>query len=386
MGERVAPAGTYQAMPSRPMASSSPVDVCASPASTTDERAAGFGQRITTGFGCVGHHRLIERRRIDDAEQFVDVDRLDRQAAAHDIVARTHQLDARAVQIGVEVASREVDRLAGLEHHVVEEQRGDDAGIAGVHLVQSPHPHGFRAVARRARGDGRRGIDPAAVQVLEHGARSVRPEVVGELGRSDLVEQIEGGIDRPHPAQRLELGERAQQFGLRVGVGVDAAAVAIDGLFGRGMSLQRERLGRGQDLEQVRQLARDRPEFGAVVEASGPVRVRAQPELGARLAGRLDPEQVGDERRVAPRVVLDRPDDPPWHRCRHGREPTSRRCEARVATRPRRREQSAHLGRTVITPWRFGSPGSDAESVRGRVRWRGRGRRQRSAPIVVVSP
>ena len=112
MGVRVAPAGTYQAVPSRPMASSSPVEVCAVAGVEPDQGAAGFRERIAAGRRRLDHDRLRQRRRIDDAEQLVDVDRLDRQAAAHDVVARAHQLDARAVQVGVEVAGRQVDRLA----------------------------------------------------------------------------------------------------------------------------------------------------------------------------------------------------------------------------------------------------------------------------------
>ena len=50
-----------------------------------------------------------------DLEEVVDVDRLGRQPAAHDVVAGAHQLDAGAAEVGVEVAGAELDRLAGLE-------------------------------------------------------------------------------------------------------------------------------------------------------------------------------------------------------------------------------------------------------------------------------
>ncbi len=122
----------------------------------------GLGKRIAPGRRRVDHHRLGERRRIDDAEQFVDVDRLGRQAAADDVVARPHQFDAGAVQVGVEVAGGQVDRLAGLQHDVVEEQRGDHARVAGVPLV--------RVAAPRPLPADRSSSTPATV-----GAGSMRP-------------------------------------------------------------------------------------------------------------------------------------------------------------------------------------------------------------------
>ena len=44
-----------------------------------------------------------------DGEQVVDVDRLHREPAAHDVVAGAHQLDAGAAEVGVEVARPEPD-------------------------------------------------------------------------------------------------------------------------------------------------------------------------------------------------------------------------------------------------------------------------------------
>ena len=62
------------------------------------------------GRRCTGS---VERRRVEHGEEVVDVDRLGGQPAAHDVVAGAHQLDAGAVEVGVEVAGAERDRLAG---------------------------------------------------------------------------------------------------------------------------------------------------------------------------------------------------------------------------------------------------------------------------------
>ena len=73
------------------------------------------------------HHRVEQRRRVHHVEHHVDVDRLGGQPGAHDVVARTHQLDAGATEVAVQVAGSELDRLAGLELDVVEQQRHGDA-------------------------------------------------------------------------------------------------------------------------------------------------------------------------------------------------------------------------------------------------------------------
>ena len=89
-----------------------PVDVCVRPARAARACTPAPGAGTDRTRRRIDHHGLGERRRVDDAQQFVDVDRLDRQPAPHDVVARPHQLDAGTAQVGVEVAGREVDRLA----------------------------------------------------------------------------------------------------------------------------------------------------------------------------------------------------------------------------------------------------------------------------------
>ena len=184
--------------------------------------ASGSGYRPVVAAS--DHHRLGERRGVDDAEQLVDVDRLDREAAADDVVAGAHQLDAGAVQVGVEVAGREVDRLARLEHDVVEQQGGDDAGVARVRLGQARTQLRLGAVARRTAATVGCGIELPAVERLDRGGP--RPSARASLASPSAPissSSAERRIDRPDAAQRLELGERAEQLRLGVGVGVDAS-------------------------------------------------------------------------------------------------------------------------------------------------------------------
>ena len=58
------------------------------------------------------HDRFGQWRWIDDVEEQVDVDMLDGEAAADDVVARLHQLDARTSQVAVQVPCGEVEGFA----------------------------------------------------------------------------------------------------------------------------------------------------------------------------------------------------------------------------------------------------------------------------------
>ena len=66
-----------------------------------------------------------------DVEQLIDVDLLDREAAAHDVVAGPHQLDPGAAEVGVKVPGSQVDRLARLQRDAIEQQRDDGARSPG---------------------------------------------------------------------------------------------------------------------------------------------------------------------------------------------------------------------------------------------------------------
>ncbi len=259
----------------------------------------------------LGHHRVHQRRRIHHLEQRVDVDRLVGETGAHDVVARTHQLDAGTAEVGVEVARPELQRLTRIELHVVEQQRDDDARIAGIARGEARRPARLGAVAVGAGVDDAEARQSPAQQTVDRGADAValdhRRQRHG-LGRVELLEERGRLVQRPHPAERLEAGERAQQLGLRVRVRVAAHLVAGLGLVGVGVGLQRQRLGRGQHLEQVRQRAGDvgqRLAAGPRAEHRRTTRVRAEPELGPWQPVGRAAEQVRDELPVAPRIVLD---------------------------------------------------------------------------------
>ena len=165
-----------------------------------------------------------------------------------------------------------------------------------------------RLVATRV--DDRLRIDRARVEPGQDTAWSVGRQDVRQTSDAELVEERRRGVDGTDPAQGVEVGERAEQFRLGVGVRVDASFVAIAGLIGVGMHLQRQRFGSGQNLQEVRELAGDVAERAAVVERCRAARMGAEPQLRPRLAVGLDAEQRGDEHRVAPGVVLDDAVDP----------------------------------------------------------------------------
>jgi hypothetical protein len=120
----------------------------ASPGADVAQRDVGVGQLVTIGAGEDGS---LERGEVGDPEQLVDVDRLGGQPGAHHVVARPHELDASTVQVRVQVAGTERERLPGLEHDEVEQQRGGDARIVRVHVVEQPThlASGHEPAARR---------------------------------------------------------------------------------------------------------------------------------------------------------------------------------------------------------------------------------------------
>ena len=173
---------------------------------------------------------MCEWRGVENAEQFVDVDFLDRQAAAYDVVTRSHQLDARAAEVGVQVAGGEVDRLARLQGHPIEQQGDDCARVARVSIGQGRHELRLDAVAAFARHDRGSWIELPAVDRLDRGGHPVGTEHVRQFVGPDGVEQRERRLDRPDAAQCVESGERTEQFRFGAIVGVDAACEPVDGL------------------------------------------------------------------------------------------------------------------------------------------------------------
>ena len=70
------------------------------------------------------------KSRTSSSSAHVDV--LGRQAPAQDVVGTRHELHPRALQVGVDVARRQVQRLPGVQAHLVQQGRDQDAGVAGV--------------------------------------------------------------------------------------------------------------------------------------------------------------------------------------------------------------------------------------------------------------
>ena len=209
------------------------------------------------------HHRIVERlgstisRRSATSTGFVG------QPTAHHVVAGAHQLDAGATEVGVEVARAQLQGLAGRQADEVEEQRRGDAGIAGVAARRGATTHAAsgRSLAAAAATIGSTG-SCSAIQRRECGARPTVAKGAGQLVGTELVEQLEGGSDRTDAAERLEGGQRAEQLRLRLGVGVAAGGEPGLRLRSARMELQRQRLGGGEHLQEVRQRSRDRRRAG----------------------------------------------------------------------------------------------------------------------------
>ena len=220
----------------------------------------------------------------DDAQQFGDVDVLGGQAAAQDVVGVGHDLDAEAVEVGVRDAGAEEQGLAGLQSYVVEQHRGDDAGVARV-VVGDVGVRGVRAWRRPVRRPRAAARPRPAATVSAISSRSAvstavstsRSAASSGLGVQQVDVRLEGvdvrgpragrrppvGARKPH--RPVERRERADQFGLVVGVlvvavrGVDRDAarllvrVALLRLRQVGVHLEGERGAGGEDLEQERQ-------------------------------------------------------------------------------------------------------------------------------------
>ncbi len=131
------------------------------------------------------------RVEADDAEEFGDVDVLGGEAAAQHVVGAGHDLDAEALDVGVGHAGAEEEGFAGLEPYVVEEQGGDDAGVARVVVCEV----GVRGeVAARAGAGGGGGGDGVGHRV----------GVGGEDGGEDLAECGVLGVGAQDVDVRLE--------------------------------------------------------------------------------------------------------------------------------------------------------------------------------------
>jgi len=286
---------------------------------------------------------------VEDADEFGDVDVLGGQAAAQDVVGVGHDLDSQAADVGVELAGVEVDRLAGLQGDVVEQQRAQDTDVARVavlefedgaqdlgdpvvpvEMVGGGGDHGVDELGAGGAGDGDPGGEQPAEAVGLVG-RVEDGEVAVELGAGEDVEELPGLLERAEAGHGVELGEGDDEFGLVAGVLVvtvagaqgDAlvvlAGVALLGLLGRRMGLQGQGLGGGEELEQEGQavavlgahagtqgcvgVGGDDVGQGRAVDGGRGAGVGAEPQLGLGPVGRhRQAAQLRDERARSPRV------------------------------------------------------------------------------------
>ncbi len=252
-------------------------------------------------------------RDADALEHLVGVDPLGRQSRAQDVVAGGHDLQAGAVEVGVQRPRGHEHRLTGLQRHRVQQQRRDHTRVPRMVLRQQRdeaiHARGRRGAGRRPGTAGldhrvdRLGRRPqrGGDQGPERGAHAVRGGVVHQQGvqpvgqrRAQPVEDHRRPARGAEAAQRGEAGQGDQHLGLVVRVAVGAQR-RVQGDAGRalggeglrrvlpgGVHLQRQRRLRGDHLEQVRQLP---------VEGTG--HVRAEHPLTVRGDDRVQPSAVG---------------------------------------------------------------------------------------------
>ena len=258
---------------------------------------------------CGGCARVGERGDVDNAQQFVDVDVLHRGAAAHDVVAGAHDLDTRAVEVGVQIAGAEEQCLTGFEGEPVHEQGDDHTRIAGVLPGEPIDQHGFGLGASIARGECAGDRQRAPIERLYRAGQPIGAHCSGQVGGTEPIEQGEGGAERPEPAEGVERCDRADEFGLRERVAVGAlrgvdgdaepflAGISGGSLVGRRVGLQAQWFRGDQHLEQIGE--RPAP-FGEWPRGTGVVgvdggraaRVRSQPQFGPRLPVGLATQQL----------------------------------------------------------------------------------------------
>ena len=278
------------------------------------------------------------------------------------------ELHADAGQVGVRHAGGQVERLTGPQPDVVEQHADDHAAVVR-EVLGDPGVRGVLAVRVRP-GERRDGLPdgPLGGRVVhgEHGGQGAAQRlglglvVPGVLDRQQLDQRLqsghrEGGQQRgrrggpAEAAQSLELAQRADHFGLVVGIAVAAlggvqresegvlGGEAGPGLVQRGVGLDGQRQARGEHLEQEGQARTEagrarRAEFAlgvgrdqlvqpsrtlAAVGAGRVAGVGAHPQLGLRLTGGLLPQQLGQGRERPPGVRADGVDEPV-----HARGPT----------------------------------------------------------------
>ena len=195
--------------------------------------------------------RLVERLRGDREpgveaqrpQQLGDVDVLGGEPAPQHVVRRRHQLDAGALQVGVQVAGGQVDPLPRLQVQQVEQQRAEAPRVAGVLARQAADP-GVRvppvarptAIARAPRRpplgrprrrSARRAAGPTTAPLgCRQDRRCARASRSGSSGLdAEPLDELQRLGRLAEPAERPRVDERHEQLGLRVRVAVGAVRV-----------------------------------------------------------------------------------------------------------------------------------------------------------------
>ena len=256
--------------------------------------------------------RVCNRRETGNSEEFVGVDVLVGERRSHHVVGASLHFERHAIQIRVYVAGVEVQRLTWLQSHVVHEQSDQRARVVVV-LVELPH---------RIRRCGGRCERFTTQDCLRCTCDTVCAHACGQVARTGnfAVAQCRGVVNEP--AQRFERRHRHDHFRLGAVVGVHAvlgivwhagllfARKTLRGLLCRRVRLQRERLCRGEQLHDEREVAhfvhqiRRCRKMHAVVDLCLAARVGAVPNFGPWSAVGGDVEQRRQCVTVAPRIVL----------------------------------------------------------------------------------
>jgi hypothetical protein len=169
-----------------------------------------------------GEHGIREWADVEHGQQFLDVDVLRRQPTADHVVARSHDLDAHTVDVGVEVAGFEEDGFAGRERDAVEQEGDGDRRVAGVLPGERGDEHRLRREVFAAGTDRRVRVEDPAVEVGDGAGEARSGEMVGEVIGAEAAQHELGVRERTEAAQRVERRERDEHLGLRERVAVDA--------------------------------------------------------------------------------------------------------------------------------------------------------------------
>ena len=140
----------------------------------------------------------------------------------------------------MEVPGVETKRLAGRQLDQVEQQRHRDARLARISRIEIDHPAGLGKVNPPARLDDGNRIETAAVEVNDDGPNpAFGGDPLGERVKTKRTEQTRGRVDRAHPTERDERGQREQELRLRIRIPEHPGLEPPPRALGLGMGLHR---------------------------------------------------------------------------------------------------------------------------------------------------